>query len=146
MYIRSMQVWQQWWMCITINLLVWPMHWYVIIGHKNVNYFLSNYLMYTETKWLIYDVSLGAKFDTTNLGSYCRDEKKENLDSISECKEAAQELGKSFSTENTLNNYPMGCFFDINNRVYWRTTETGEKNYVITAICRKQSKYIPTYH
>ena len=86
---------------------------------------------------------IGANFDITNPGSSCSDELKDTIDSVEECRQAADELYKIFEKEIYNFRQPKGCFLYSNKYVYWNNYEAdGQGHGKSQAICRANGKFI----
>ena len=73
----------------------------------------------------------------------CSDDQNgyETLESLEECKMAANYLPKSFAEEQTSSRYPKGCYFStIDNQVYYNSHSTGDKDFNARPICRAKGK------
>ena len=73
----------------------------------------------------------------------CSDDQNgyETLESLEECKMAANYLPKSFAEEQSSSRFPKGCYFStIDNQVYYNSHSTGDKDFNARPICRAKGK------
>ena len=86
---------------------------------------------------------LGQNFEITKPGSSCSDELKDTIDSVDECRQAANELFKVFESEMYSEFRRKGCLLNFNTYVYWNNYENdGYGNGKSQAICRANRKCI----
>ena len=82
-------------------------------------------------------------FEITKAGSSCSDELKDTINSVDECRQAANELSKIFETEIYSEFRRKGCLLSFNTYVYWNNYEyDGYVNGKSQAICRANCKCI----
>ena len=73
----------------------------------------------------------------------CSDDQNgyETLESLEECKMAANYLPKPFAEEQSSSRFPKGCYFStIDNQVYYNSHSTGDKDFNARPICRAKGK------
>ena len=83
------------------------------------------------------------KFELTEFAVRdCSSIGREPLSNVTECQEAAAELGQTYDGDVSFSWNPKGCFSLGNKRVFWNNHDTGSERKGILAICRKKGKYI----
>ena len=65
---------------------------------------------------------------------------REPLSNMTECQEAAAELGQTYQGDGSFSWNPKGCISIEKKRVHWNNHETGSERVGIYTICRNKGK------
>ena len=75
----------------------------------------------------------------TRPNKLCDDQNEESIDSLEECKMAANYLPKPFLGEQTDDQFPKGCYLStLTNQVYYNSHSNGARRFTARHICKTQ--------